>query len=216
MNDRRPGAGNGAREQNPAYVLLRPFYFYSTVHPDPEMEKRESDLVLWQSGLAGLKREVAALEATERMWMSAQLERIALVQQELHALFQSGEGETQCRDCLGACCAHGKHHLTLANLLACLLAGEEPPDADFSAPCPMLGPQGCRIEVARRPFNCVTFACEPVEKAMGAQNAALFYEREKQLRHIYETFARRYAAGSLRGLLIALERLGERPLLDPP
>lgn len=179
------------------------------------MSKPSTDKALWQTGVTRLKAEAALLDEAERAWISDRLRRIALLQDALHALFLAGDGEAQCRSCLGACCAHGKHHLTLANLLAYVLAGESPPEPDYAAPCPMLGPRGCLVQVSRRPFNCITFACEGVEERMGARNAELFYAHEKRLRRVYEEFSRRYAAGSLCGMLIALQGLDGRALLGP-
>jgi hypothetical protein len=180
------------------------------------MNRNQEDALLWRRILDGLAAEVAGLNPEERAWLAPRLERIGCLQEELHALFLRAEGPRLCRDCRGSCCDRGRHHTTLVNLLGCLLAGRRPPKPDFGRPCPFLGPAGCLLEPARRPFNCVTFICEGIEERLGPAGRETFYARERELRGVYEEFDRRYAGSSLRGVLIRAERLGGYPLLAPP
>jgi hypothetical protein len=108
----------------------------------------------WQGYLAEVSAEYAQLAPSERRWIDTELARIATLQRQLDALFLQGDGPAVCRRCRGACCDCGKNHFTLVNLLAFLSVEELPPTADFTLPCPFLGPAGCRLEVSRRPFNC--------------------------------------------------------------
>ena len=63
--------------------------------------------------------------------------------------------------------------LGLGAVLGYLLAGAEPPAPDFARPCPWLGSAGCQLPVARRPFNCIIFLCEPIDARLtAAQRAA--------------------------------------------
>jgi hypothetical protein len=169
----------------------------------------------WKSYLAAVIAEYAQLPASERSWIDAELARIANLQQQLDDLFRQGDGPAVCRRCLGACCDCGKNHFTLVNLLAFLSVDELPPTADFTLPCPFLGPTGCRLEVSRRPFNCVTFICEGILDPLGEAGYDAFHELEGQLRRCYLTFDRRYAGSSLHGLLIRGEGLAGRPFLKP-
>ncbi|BCR06489.1 hypothetical protein DESUT3_35580 [Desulfuromonas versatilis] len=178
------------------------------------MENQQQLQNLWQQSLARLRREVEALSPAEREWIAGRLTEIAQLQRQLHAFFEKAGGDELCRLCRGACCERGTHHLTLANLLDFLLAGEAVPDPDFSSTCPFLGPAGCRLEVGRRPFNCVTFICEQVEERLAPAERDTFYRLEKRLRALYLAFDKRYAGSSLRGFLIRAERLGERAFLD--
>ncbi len=170
----------------------------------------------WKSYLASVSAEYAQLPADERSWIDRELARIAVLQQQLDDLFRQGNGPAVCRSCLGACCDCGKNHFSLVNLLGFLSAGELPPEADFTLPCPFLGPSGCRLEVSRRPFNCITFICEGILDPLGEAGYDAFHELEGQLRHCYLKFDQRYAGSSLRGLLIRGESLAGRPFLKPP
>ena len=170
----------------------------------------------WKEYLAEVSAEYARLAASERSWIDTELARIADLQRQLDSLFLQGDGPAVCRLCRGACCDCGKNHFTLVNLLAFLSVGEQPPAPDFSLPCPFLGPDGCRIEVSRRPFNCITFICEGILDPLGEAGYDAFHELEGQLRQCYLKFDQRYAGSSLRGLLIRGESLAGRSFLKPP
>ena len=170
-----------------------------------------SPLVQWEKIVQRLRQEVVTLPAGEREWISARLAAIALLQGELHHCVSGSEG--LCARCREHCCGQGKNHLGLPNLLFYLFAGEELP-ADFTAPCPQLGPSGCFFPPARRPFNCVTFNCDRVEAGMTAGERQRLLTLETALRALYESFASRYAGASPQGLLIRAETLGHRPFLD--
>lgn len=175
-----------------------------------------TDPSLWQNCLSRIRREFTALAVSEREWIERNLQDIQARQRQLHTFFQRANGARHCAACGGACCEKGRYHLTLVNLLGYLATDEEPPPPDFTATCPFLAPGGCRLDVPRRPFNCITFNCEAVEEALDEADRADFYRLEAQLRLAYETFDRRYAGSSLRGLLIRAERLGDRPFLARP
>ncbi len=170
----------------------------------------------WQGYLVAVAAEYAQMAASERSWIAVELDQIAVLQQQLDDLFRRGDGPAVCRRCHGACCDCGKNHFTLVNLLAFFAAEELPPLADFSLPCPFLGPVGCRLEVSRRPFNCVTFICEGILDPLGKAGYDAFHELEGQLRRCYLNFDQRYAGSSLCGLLIRGERLAGRPFLKHP
>ncbi|MDY0267878.1 hypothetical protein [Trichloromonas sp.] len=167
----------------------------------------------WQDCLTRIRDEFAALPIIERDWIRDNLRAIHAQQRRLHDFFEAADGGRHCATCAGACCARGRNHLTLVNLLGYLAADEEPPTPDFTVTCPFLGPAGCRLDVSRRPFNCVTFLCDVVENALDEPSRKAFYQLEAEVRQIYEAFDRRYAGSSLRGLLIRAERLGNRAFL---
>lgn len=167
----------------------------------------------WSKIVSSLRREVAALAAAEKTWISARLAAIAWLQEELHAGVRASGSEALCADCPEHCCGQGKNHPGLANLLFFLLAKEELA-ADFTAPCPQLGPAGCLFPPARRPFNCITFNCERVEERLPTAQRQRRAALETALRALYESFASRYAGAGPQGLLIRAETLGDRPFLD--
>lgn len=179
-------------------------------------DRNQKEALLWRRIVDGLAAEFAGLNPEERSWLAIRLERIGRLQEEIHALFLRADGPRLCEECRGSCCDRGRHHMTLVNLLGYLLLGRRPPEPDFRRPCPFLGPAGCLLEPARRPFNCVTFICEGVEERLGCTGRETFYALERALRGEYELFDRRYAGASLRGVLIRAARLGGRPLLSSP
>jgi hypothetical protein len=176
--------------------------------------KTEEYRRLWRDTLEALRAELPQLAGSERAWMEDRLTQVGRCQQQLQALFAQAGGEGLCRSCAGACCQCGTHHLTLVNLLAFLLPGAPPPAPDFDRTCPFLAATGCRLPATHRPFNCVTFICEPVEAGLTAADRKAFWSLERRLRALYEAFDRRYAGSSLRGLLIRAERLGGRAFLE--
>ncbi len=173
----------------------------------------DDDLHLWHRCVVRVREELRQLPDDERRWLSEHLRQVQQLQRRMHGFFEMADGASRCFACNGACCEKGRHHLTLVNLLGFLMAGEEPPEPDFTASCPFLTATGCCLDVERRPFNCVTFNCELVEDALDETSRASFYQLERQLRQLYQAFDCRYAGSSLRGLLIRAERLGERSFL---
>ena len=178
---------------------------------DPHLEEK-----LWRRTLGAVQGELAALPAAERGWLQAHLAALGALQERLHQLFLDAGGPALCRNCDGACCGCGRNHLTLGNLAALLLRDREPPAPDWTAPCPWLGPAGCRLAAAQRPFNCVSFVCEAVEARLGAAGCAAFYALERELRAAYAQLAGRYAGAGLQGLLLRAERLGARGFFARP
>jgi hypothetical protein len=178
------------------------------------MTDARQDPHVWRIACAALEEDWRRLPDEERAWIHSRLGRIGVLQERMHALFEAADGAAHCRLCRGACCDRGKYHVTLANLLALLAQGQPLPPFDAAAPCPMLVGEACRLKVAQRPFNCVSFVCGPVEDALGAAGAAEFYRSERQLRAVYEDFVRRYAGGGLNGFLLAAARLEGRSALE--
>lgn len=169
----------------------------------------EAALTGWPELVHRVQEELLALDATEVLWLRTRVEAIARLQESLDLLFRKADGDRLCCDCDGACCGHGRHHLTLTNLLASLLGGETPPAPDFGNSCPYLGAAGCLLPVARRPYNCITFFCDQLEERLSDGDRLALRDLDRQLRHEYLAVAQRYPAASLRGLWIAMGQLGE-------
>ncbi|MEN8687693.1 MAG: hypothetical protein AB1Z51_07150 [Desulfuromonadales bacterium] len=161
----------------------------------------------WLALLQKIRDELAALDEAERQWLRSRLDSIGAIQLDLDTLFHAAGGVQTCAVCAGACCACGRHHLTLPNLLTYLLADEEPPAPDLDRPCPYLGESGCRLSVDRRPYNCITFFCEQLDANLSAADRQQLRLLDRQLRQEYQCLAERYPSASLRGLWIALERI---------
>ena len=161
----------------------------------------------WPALLQQLESELAMLDDSARQWLRSRLDSIAAIQLDLDSLFQVAGGLRTCAACAGTCCACGRHHVTLTNLLAYLLANEEPPAPDLNGTCPYLGKSGCRLPVGRRPYNCITFFCEELEANLSDEGRQQLRLLDRQLRQEYQRLADRYPSASLRGLWIALERI---------
>jgi len=172
-----------------------------------------TDSALWATTLTRARSELAHLAASERDWLAAQVAWIGRLQEELDHLFHAVDGRGLCAECQGGCCGHARHHATLTNLFGYLLNGEEPPSPDFSRACPFLDTRGCRLPAARRPFNCVIFLCEALDQRLTGPQRQAFVHAEGELRAAYAAVAARCPGASLRGLLLAAARLGDRPLL---
>ncbi|PLX92842.1 MAG: hypothetical protein C0620_08855 [Desulfuromonas sp.] len=155
----------------------------------------------WQKIVLSVRKEILSLSADERQWIEHQLSLIENLQLEIHDLFLSAQGQQACLHCQGSCCELGQNHMTLANLLAAIMS-DRLPAAHFERTCPFLGDGGCTLEVAIRPYNCITFLCDSIEEALSVEEQNRFYQLEQQLRSLYIAFDRRYIGSSLQGLLI--------------
>ncbi|MBW2511430.1 MAG: hypothetical protein JRE01_05295 [Deltaproteobacteria bacterium] len=177
-------------------------------------KEQKITLIDWPTLLQKLRVELDALDGTDRQWLRDRLDSIAAIQLELDDLFRLVGGLQVCAECDGACCGCGRHHVTLTNLLGYLIAGEDPPSPDFTRTCPYLGKGGCVLPVARRPYNCITFFCEQLEENLSEEKRQQLCFMDQQLRREYQALAERYPAASLRGIWIALERIGDGEILS--
>ena len=168
----------------------------------------------WLALLAKIKADLSALDETEKQWLHDRIAAIEKLQLALDDLFKNAGGANICADCDGVCCGCGRHHITLTNLLGYLIAGEDPPSPDFTGTCPYLGKGGCVLPVARRPYNCITFFCELLEEKLSEEKRQQLCFMDQQLRREYQALAERYPAASLRGIWIALERIGDGEILS--
>lgn len=178
------------------------------------MTQPQERSLLWLALLEQVKNEYQQLDTDEIDWIRTACARIESLQRRLDDLFCRADGETVCRTCRGDCCALGHNHLSLANLLTFLSAGQELPPLDFAQTCPVLGPDGCRLSPDRRPYNCISFLCDRIENRLAPAQVEEFYHLEQELRRSYQRFAERYSGGSMSGLLLAFRRLKGRPLLQ--
>ncbi len=169
---------------------------------------------LWTDIASRLMSEYRHLSRKERLWIDDQLDRIELIQAELDRLFSLVEGERHCRYCRGDCCTNGHNHMTLVNLLSFARHGTPLPAADFSCACPFLDPQGCKLPVSGRPYNCITFICDRIEDALAPDQQQQFYALDQQLRELYLSVCRRYRGAAMTGLMIQEQRRPGQSFLE--
>jgi len=186
------------------------------LYDSPMIEKNQNETGPWRKIVDRLGREFARLEPSETNWLRSRLEDVADCQRQMHEFFLQAGGAELCRRCAGDCCGCGKNHLTLVNLLGYLANDQAIPEPEFWRACPYLGDEGCRHEVGRRPFNCVSFLCERVEERLDPASREAFYRLEGRLRRLYAEFDRRYAGSGLCGIFIRTESLAGRPFLAAP
>ena len=62
------------------------------------------------------------------------------------------------------------------------------------------------MEPPYRPFNCITFNCEAVEKRLSAGDRKLLHLHEAELRSLYAGVEKLFAGRFMHGLLINSER----------
>lgn len=133
--------------------------------------------------------------------LTAELKGKKCAMQELVARVDAA---AHCAGCGGECCVAGKYHFTKADLLV-YLADEEPLFAPLfdNGLCPNLGPQGCLIPPAYRPFNCITFNCELIEDLLPEGDLAGFYRLERELRLGYREIRSLFPEQTMYGALLA-------------
>jgi hypothetical protein len=124
------------------------------------------------------------------------------VKAQMSDVFDDLNGLDICRLCLGECCRTGSYHFTAVDLLGYLTTGRDlfSPGFDKST-CPYLGDNGCIMEPAYRPYNCVTFVCDKIDAGMDSALRSRFAELSSELVELYRKlealFANRFVYGIL-------------------
>jgi hypothetical protein len=166
-----------------------------------------TDRKLWEQGVEAVSREFAALAQEPLGLLRKECAAIRAAKESLHRLFALADGDERCRACAGACCARGKYHFTVVDLLVHLDAGVELFEPRFdSGVCPYLGEAGCLMSPPFRPYTCTTFVCDTVEEGLAAPQKELFYRVATELRSSYGRVERLFGGRFMYGLLINSER----------
>jgi hypothetical protein len=167
------------------------------------------DAQAWESAVHSVIEEFEALP--DQLLEKAGILSAIIKKQKsaLHELTRSVYGEAVCEICRGGCCKTGKYHFTATDLLAYLFDGKQLFTPDFgNGHCPFLGNSGCLMEAEYRPFNCVTFNCERIERLLRQTDVDKFYELEKGLRVQYALMEKLFGNIFAYGLLANFERNG--------
>lgn len=167
------------------------------------MTEKES----WEQAVAAVAGEYAALAPDARTWAEERSSAIREAKKALNAISQKVSGGEICAACRGECCARGRHHVTVVDLLVHLAVGRPLPVPDFAVDhCPWLGAAGCRMDPVCRPFNCITFNCERVEELLEPSDRERFYRVEGELRVVYGEVEEFFGNRFMQGLLLSYER----------
>jgi hypothetical protein len=166
-----------------------------------------TDEELWLTGIAALAREYEALPPTLRERVAVQAAQVREAKQSIHDCVTTVNAGAICASCGGECCARGKNHVTVIDLLVYLVEGKElfSPRFDHD-PCPYLGENGCMMPAPYRPFNCIIFNCDLVEGLMEPLEKERLYEAERRLRGLYGEFEKLFGRRFMAGLLLGCQR----------
>ena len=161
-----------------------------------------TDREMWESGVAAVREEYGGLSPELRARLREYLTAVKLRKVLLQSLVDEVRAGAICAACRGECCARGKNHFTVVDLLAYLAD-----DRQLFVPCfereicPYLGESGCLMPPEYRPYNCITFNCDQVEGLLAPPGKERFYAVERELRGLYEgierLFDNRFRAGFL-------------------
>ena len=159
---------------------------------------------LWAAATASVQAEYAALPPMLKQEAARLLTEIGMLKQRSASLAAAGEF---CEACRGLCCGFGRHHFSVVDLLAYLVAERQLFEPHFENPlCPYHNGRGCVMEPALRPFNCTIFICEQVDACLAASVKLELAEIEKQLRSLYSQLGQLLGNRFENGLLITYER----------
>ena len=163
--------------------------------------------VEWNKAVDVVRREFAALPDIFPQKIGVLAAAIKKQKRALYEMTRSVEGEMVCELCKGGCCETGAYHFTVVDLLVYLADGRELFAPCFAGDrCPYLGHGGCMMGPEYRPFNCITFHCEHLEKLLPDSEVDAFYAVEKLLRGHYSEMETLFGNTFAHGLLSNYER----------
>jgi hypothetical protein len=161
----------------------------------------------WRQAVVAVTSEYAALVPSLRERLRLLCESIITAKRCVHAVTEAVSPAAICAACGGACCASGKYHFTVVDLLVFLDGGHPLFEPQFGRGlCPYLGERSCLMEPGYRPFNCLTFNCELVEALLAPSAVERFYAGERELRRLYAGVEELFGNRFMHGLLMNYER----------
>jgi len=166
-----------------------------------------TDQEKWNSAVAAVSTEFADLPLEAKNRLSPMLQAVRELKQDIHRYAEVLDASAICAACGGQCCATGKHHFTVVDLLMYLVE-EKPVVAPCfsSGGCPFLGDEGCMMEPGFRPYNCVTFNCDRIDSLLQPFEREAFMDTERKLRSSYRAMEEFFGNTFMQGLIITCER----------
>jgi hypothetical protein len=166
-----------------------------------------TDSELWSEAVGQVKREYHALPSPLKQQLCGISAEIMELKGEHQKLLATFDAERLCGGCNGVCCRYGKHHFSAVELIGYLVFERELFRPSFDDPvCPYIGDSGCMMEPALRPFNCIIFICEDLDKRLDEGSRTLLEALEKRLRLLYRQFGEMLGSRFENGLLISYQR----------
>jgi len=142
------------------------------------------DNYAWQKALEAADQIFSQLDPVQKVDLEKLFKRIMRLKEELLIAPLAAGSDVICTACNGACCLHGKYHLTMIDLLALHFSDCEivTPEFGFQTYCPYSSSAGCNMPPQFRPLTCVIFNCELIEGLLTDSCRELDRLTEKQLR----------------------------------
>lgn len=140
----------------------------------------------WRHGITTVQREYALQSPQIRAHLRELAGAIMAAKRNLYAVSAAVEASGLCADCRGACCARGKYHFSVVDLLVYLATDTPLFDPRFDQDvCPFLGGDACLMPPELRPLTCITFNCEQIDALLPPLERTRFAVQEDQLRELY-------------------------------
>jgi hypothetical protein len=169
------------------------------------------DREMWNLAVFAVTEAFSRVARHRRDLVDVIAQRVKACKQEMHAVVEAVAAAGICASCGGECCRTGKYHFTVADLLVYLVDDRAlfTPRFDQDA-CPYLGDRGCLMAPGYRPFNCITFTCERLERLVGPQEKDRCVRLEQELRDHYRRIEELFDPCFRGGLLMSWERNSTR------
>ena len=165
------------------------------------------DRQLWGQGLRSIKKVLAGLPVVKRKLLSELLGEYRQEKEALAAIILTIDSGAICRECAGQCCLNGKYRLNVFDLFACFDADVSlSPDFMQKPLCPYGGTQGCAMEPAFRPADCILFICDALDNQLSDSDKSVLNLRENGLRQSLDKASRLLGIPVTTPLLLWAER----------
>lgn len=157
---------------------------------------------IWSAAISKARAEFEGLDAEQVAAVEIEIREIMSIKAGIAAIFDGVDGAGICRACRGECCRTGSYHFTAVDLLAHFVTSRELFSPRFdNGSCPYLGENGCLMESAYRPYNCVTFVCDRVDGGMEPDERHRYAQLSGKLIDHYRELEQRFANRFMYGIL---------------
>lgn len=161
-----------------------------------------TDQEMWDNAVAVVRREYTALSVGLKAEVGAMADLIRHKKEEIFSLTENKGAPEFCGNCGGACCARGKYHFTVVDLLVFFSGNVTLFTPSFHGGlCPYMGNGKCLMPPSFRPLTCIVFHCEPLENLLSSVELERMYALERGLRdhyaHLESLFGTRFTQGLL-------------------
>ena len=137
----------------------------------------------WNLGIARISDLLENLPKDVRRPFALHLARYRQIKELLAATVSEYDSATVCRDCKGQCCLNGKYRMSVFDAMALLIEPFQLSVNFAKKPlCPYGAEDGCLLEPANRPADCILFLCDALDQMLSPQARGQLSEQEHELR----------------------------------